>query len=161
MKTIGELSNKAWYRAVKVVYLLSFLIIVALTITVFSTAGDFEVLDVPNSKIVCQYGNENQFFMKDIFANEEMPSSLPMYFSTKGTEVSQRILQACEITEILTQDTTDDGRFNFVPDPYRIEEDHKRQYGYLLLALLIITGIFEGIRRIFYYITLGTIQPQK
>jgi|SRR3989338_651227 len=161
MKIISELSNKAWYRAIKVIYLLLFLATVALTITLFSVGGDFEILDIPNSKIVCQYGNEKQFLMKDIFGRDEMPSSLPTYFYTKGTEPSERILRACEITEILTQDTTNDGRFNFVPDPYRIEEEHKMQFWYLILSLLVTVGIFEGIRRIFYYITLGTIKPQK
>ena len=155
---MSELNNKAWYRAIKVLYLLSFLTVVAFIITVFSVEGEFKALDIPSSKIVCLYGNEKQFLMKDIFGRDIMPNSLPTYFNTKGTEPSERILRACEITEILTKDTTNDGRFNFVP--YGFEEEHKTQFGYLILPLLVAVGIFEGIRHIFYYIVSGSIKPQ-
>lgn len=157
-KTLQHLNSKAWYRAIKVIYLLLFLAIVALIITLFSVEGDFDVLDIPNSKIVCQYGNEKQFLVKEIFGKNELPSVLPEYYRTAGDEFSQKILKYCEISKIITRSDQPSG---FIPDPYRIEEKTKKQFGYLLLSLLITIGIFEAVRRIFYYIVLGSIKPQK
>lgn len=158
MKTINELNNKAWYRAVKVIYFLSFLAIIALIITLFSIEGNFDVKDIPNSKIICQYGNERQFLVKEIFGKNELPSILPEYYRSAGDEFSQKILKSCEISKIITRSDQPSG---FIPGPYRIEQKTKKQLGYLLLSLLITIGVFEAIRRIFYYIVLGSIRPQK
>ena len=158
MKTISELNNKAWYRATKVIYLLSFLAIIALIITLFSVEGDFDVVDVSNSKIICQYGNEKQFLVKEIFSKDELPTVLPEYYRSAGNEFSEKILKYCEIDKIKTRSDQPNG---FIPDPYRIEEKTKKQFGYLLLSLLIAVGVFEAIRRTFYYIVLGTIRPQR
>lgn len=157
-KTLPYLNSKTWYRAMKVIYLLSFLVIVALIITLFSVEGDFNVTDIPNSKIICQYGNERQFLVKEIFDKNELPSALPEYYRSAGDEFSQKILNSCEISKIVTRSDQPSG---FIPDPYRIEEKTKKQFGYLLLSLLITIGVFEVIRRIFYYIVLGSIKPKK
>jgi len=169
-KTISDLNNKAWYRAVKVVYIFSFLAIVIITITLFLAEGEFRVLDVPNSRIVCQYGNEKQFLMKEIFTRDEMPITLPNYSNTQPgglfsriaqEQLQNQILKSCEINQVTIENSFKGGKADFVPDPFRAEERYKIQIGYLLLSLLILVVVFEMIRRIFYYIFLGNIKPQK
>lgn len=169
-KTISDFNNKIWYRAVKVVYILLFLAIAIITITLFLAEGEFRVLDIPNSKIVCQYGNEKQFLMKDIFTKDEMPIALPSYSSTQQgglfsriaqEQLQNQILKSCEINQVTIENSFKGGKADFVPDPFRAEEKYKIQIGYLLLSLLIVVIVFETIKRIFYYILLGNIKPQK
>lgn len=174
MKIINDLINKAWYRAIKVIYLLSFLAIVTLIIIVFSAGEDFDVLDVQNSKIVCQYGNEKTFLVKDIFNKGEIsaPNNYDLRFTTADNE---RIREFCEIdkNKLLSEGVWKiDGDGRIVSEmfdlgiygeviEYHVEKEFKKRYDYLLLSLLITVAVFETIRRIFYYIILGNIKPQK
>jgi len=140
----------------------------------FSTEGDFDVLDIQNSKIICQYGNEKTFLVKDIFAEGEISASnkYDLHFTTAD---DARIREFCEIDKekLLAEgvwrigedgrieaEVFDSGIYGGVVE-YRVEEVHKKNWGFLFLWLLTTVAIFEAIRRIFYYIILGTIKPQK
>tara|TARA_Y100000310_G_C20484880_1_gene716416 strand:- start:431 stop:952 length:522 start_codon:yes stop_codon:yes gene_type:complete len=169
-KTIKYLNNKIWYRAIKIVYIFSFFVVLAFMIVAFSE-GEFTVLDVPNSKVICQYGNEKQSLMKDIFSKDKMPVFLPNYYNLRDDEFSQAILKSCSIDKVIDQGPSKrfldsvvmpgESQVDFIPDPYRIEEEEKIQFGYTLLVLLVTIVIFEVIRRIFYYIVLGIVKPKK
>ncbi len=170
-KTIKYLNNKVWYRAIKIVYILSFFVVLAFMI-VAVTEGEFTVLDVPNSKVICQYGNEKQSLMKDIFSKDKMPVFLPNYYNLRDDEFSQAILKSCSIDKVIDQGPSKrfldsvvmpgESQVDFIPaDPYRIEEEEKIQFGYILLVLLVTIVIFEAIRHIFYYIVLGIVNPKK
>ncbi|MCP6726641.1 MAG: hypothetical protein KJI69_01195 [Patescibacteria group bacterium] len=159
-KTIKYLNSRAWYRATKVIYVFFALVIFASIIALFSSE-DFMVSDIPNSVVICQYGNEKQFLIKDIFNKDEMPTVLPRYFNFENfenTELSESILKSCEIDAVIARNEQKQG---FIPHPYRIEEGDKIQLGYMLLALLIALAVFETVRRIFYYVILGVINPKK
>lgn len=150
-KTIEHLNSRAWYRAIKVVYILFGLVVFASIITLFSL-GEFKMLDIPNSVVICQYGqygNDKQLLIKDIFNKDEIPTTIPNYFNVKGTNLSEKILMSCGINAVITG------------DPYRIKQKDKIQFGYMLLVLLMALVVFETIKRIFYYIVLGTINPKK
>ena len=82
--------------------------------------------------------------LKEIFGENEMPTILPTYFYSKETESSEKILKACEINQVVTQKMFERGS-SFVPDPYRTEEKHKMQVGYLLLSLLITHNLISNI----------------
>ena len=156
-KTVEFLNTKAWYRTVKVVYILSVLVVIFL---IFSIFLDSQVLDIPNSKIICQYGNEKSFLIKELYKNS-VPTILEIYDDyndLKNAETSLDILGACEVKEI--KQLIISGRTYGDVTPYVIEKKYKIQFDYLLIALLVTTAIFEAIRRIFYYIVLGTINPQ-
>lgn len=155
MKTTTDLNTKVWYRAIKVIYGLLFLVIVTLILSLPE-----EALDISNSKIVCQYGNGKQFLVKEVFDKKGMPTILPTHFDSEETEFSKKILEICEISQVVTQKMFESGS-DFVPDPYRIEEKYKVKIDYLILSLLTIIATFEAVRRIFYYIVLGSIKPQK
>jgi len=173
-KTIEYLNGTAWYRAVKVIYILSFVAVFALIIVVFSTEGDFDVLDIQNSKIVCQYGNEKIFLVKDIFDTGKIlaPNNYDLHFTTDD---ENRIREFCEIDQekLLAEgvwrigengrieaEVFDSGIYGGVAE-YRIEKERKKNWGSLLLGLLVTVAIFEAIKRIFYYIVLGRINPKK
>lgn len=173
-RTVESLNDRAWYRAIKVVYALSFLVVSFFVVIVFVDEAK-RTLNIPDSKIICQYGNEKQFLVKDVFEKEEMPVAIPSYSKFKDTSVSKKVLEACSIDEVIPPTQTS-GRFldrvtipgrigeNFVPDPYRtVEKENIRvqEYGGLFVILLIILGIFEVIRRIFYYIVLGKFNPKN
>lgn len=120
------------------------------------------ILDITNSQVMCQYGNEKQFLIKEIFGKDEIPSALPNYYNDATRTFSEKIIKSCSIDEVITRSTQPNG---FIPDPYRIEKQYKKNIVmplvYSLLSLIIMTILFEIIRRTFYYIVLGTIRPKK
>jgi hypothetical protein len=124
------------------------------------------VLDKENSKVICQYGNGKQFLIKEIY-NNEIPLILYKLEDNRvfDDRESEKILKYCEINSVIDQSEQPHG---FVADPYRIEKKYTQTIKgftlsivYSLVGLLIIALIFEILRRIFYYIVLGTIKPKK
>jgi len=160
-KTISYLNSKIWYRFIKVAYTLLFLVIsVTVIFSIFSE--NIRVLDMPNSQVICQYGNEKQLLIKEVFDKDEMPNILPNYYYDANTALSEKIIKSCGINEVITRSTQPDG---FISDPYRIEKRYKNNITtallYSLLSVVITILIFEIVRRVFYYIALGTIKPKK
>jgi len=164
MKTIRDLNNTAWFRALKVVYIS---LLVGITSFVILTAyfeGEFETLDIANRKIVCQYGNEKTFLVRDVFDEGEMSSR--NYYQLPDAQ-SQRILELCEIEDVVVEAMKTElgakivGEYGMRPIGYSIEDTYKTRYDYLVLTFVIITGTFELLRRAFYYVVLGSIRPKK
>ncbi|MFA4833785.1 MAG: hypothetical protein WC619_02975 [Patescibacteria group bacterium] len=185
-KTISYLNSKIWYRLVKVAYIFSFLAACALTVFIlFSFCyKTSEVIDNPNTKIICQTGNKKQFLIKDVFSNNDIPTTIPDYYVATD-KFSKKIsnfcitpldpekksytleeLQASSLEEL--QAVGAKPKDGFIPYPYRIEKKYiEVKEGatisviYSLIGLIIMALIFETLKRVFYYVVLGTIKPKK
>lgn len=178
-QTISSLNGKAWYRFLKVVCIFLFLFVTVVTIALISDIYRAEQFN--DYRVVCNYGNKTNFLArsdKGILLSDydlrEGFASIPDY--EKGA-----LLEACRTTE--TEEQT-----GFVPKlgtpvpptSLTLEEMRQRQssqytfskeqvtsggfmviLGYSLLAILIIALVFEIARRVFYYIVLGSLRPEK
>lgn len=172
MKTISELNQRIWYRLLQVVYALCFSI---LTIVILSLIYNFKKphreFDANLSYIQCKNDKKINLTENNIYSD----------FITKEDDEKIRILCRGDDKSLL-DDLLLAGVY---PEDYNqqdIEEAKKRveeREGYTLISnfkqvgswqylvlycavvILVILSIFELVRRIFYYIVLGRIKPEK
>ncbi len=186
MKSLADLNGKWWYRLVKVLYGLAFIIVALLSagIVYQETASHFAA----DWKITCEYGNYSTFNAlhdKDIsISNYDPDKAVP-------DAMDAQIKTACAITQTDVQAAqekaaTDDAaarskcandgtewgnvfycNTTYAATTYQIGPTRVLVHtpwaaaGYTLLDILIVLGIFEIGRRAFYYIALGKIRPSK
>jgi len=135
-KTISHLEDKVWYRTLKVCYLILFVLILI--------CGNIIIFDsIPNNLISSNktVSSISKSVPKKMLSDEDfdkLPRALKKNgfdFESIDTEVSQSQPQAS--TAI----------WYFV--------------GSLIIGNLSILLFFEVLRRVFYYITLGSLRPQR
>ncbi len=211
--TLKDLQAKSWYRLLKVLFCLLFIVILIPTIIgIFYSA--LPTINNEQSRINCLLGNRKTFsaseldihlsakdFRKDGSFNYK--EYFERYYSTQYD--IRKIFEACSLeqyvdyndaniflvqaaTEVnhdqsLTQEDqaaqlknkidaikrdygSDASRFlNYDPQIFTIQPVYESReivtIVYLLLATISISGLFELIRRIFYYIVLGEWNPNK
>lgn len=154
-KTIRELKEKVWFRILKVIYILFYIYLLGtLGVVAILTTAPRTYLDQDASRIVCNYGNKKSLNASEIgiYINEQTTvDTLPEY-------EKNRIEQACEMTsaETITQ----------TPVVTIIPQYSKSGSWQLLLLttfvfLFLVWGFMEIIRRIFYYIAIGSLNPKN
>lgn len=165
--TIAYLVSKVWYRFIKVVFLLIFILAVILGCCL--SYDSYRTRQVDDYLVTCQYGNKTSFAAWD-----EKGIYLSDYDLTNGLSsipdgTKAKIMKSCEISEAEIDNFVSVLQENdgFVPDLYRISKTKIEKGGtariveYSLIYIFIISLVFEVIRRAFYYIALGTIRPKK
>ena len=175
MKTLEELNQKWWYRLIKVLY---FLVIVVLILSAVAIIYDTErpVVDNKESYIKCENG-------KRFMLNQ---TNISLYYDDylyTDEKAEAQKLCVTKITPEQAQAELDRRKSLSNPPPsfidktkpvdlekYRINYElvtiyNERNWfniiGYSLLAIFSITLFFEVLRRIFYYVTLGSVRPKK
>jgi len=124
---MNSLEGKVWYRSLKVVYLLSFIIIFLfgiLAISISNYVSDYEVLTKLEKE------------------KPQMQDAINEAFN-RGAEATQIL------AEIERQNT--DFEINEYRDEIRLNRKIKNGFIFIISLLLI----FEVIRRVFFYIILG------
>ena len=156
-KTISHLNSKAWYRLLKVVYVFLFMAIFALIVFLDQSTTN---LDVSNSKVICQYGNEKQFLIKDIFPgnlNPDLINAPTLYLNNKYITdwdslppVQRTIMSSCGINDLIPDIVFMASKFpkgttayglndkQLIINPYRIETMYKSKIGYYILSFIIL-----------------------
>jgi sensor histidine kinase YesM len=178
MKTITELNSKWWYRLVKVAFIICFLLISTLIVEdTIDNKRPYQTIDLDNSFMVCTD-----------FLNQRLST---FSYTQLGVSQSERnynpsvdtVSEKCNIPEYKdnpdTIDTSGKSRLFLlrnnnnsewikrIRDSYRLEVTEKTVGSWLNVALLVfiqIVGVaivFEIVRRILYYVILGTIKPKK
>jgi len=164
-KTISYLKSKAWYRLVKVFFFLALLIVLGIFGFIAFSSKPYTTIDQYNSKIVCNNGKEYKagdhgigIYLPQVFSvirGADNPADAQVLCVEGGSFVPEAVSMD-EWTKLTS------------PTPlYKIEIVEKTVgnwwsfIGYIVLALFIILAIFEAIRRIFYYIVLGSIKPKN
>jgi hypothetical protein len=173
-KTISYLNSKAWYRLLKVVYLLVFLFSLIVAIAIINDI--YGVKRLKDHRVACNYGSKANFLAykdKGIYLSDyELENGLGEIPSKKDS-----LQTACEITKeerenlivaIMKGKTTDDpSSDNYMPPLYRITQEQvvsgrvSDVVSYSLLTILLIVLVFEVVRRAFYYVVLGSVRPVK
>jgi len=206
MKTISELNNTKWYRFLKVIYILSFIIIFGFSLliilneypfhinakksyakcdngTIINFADKFKDIDSLSdaASLKCDYDKSvasteylDTMWRLDCLTNKEigekMKMTYPFYNDTDTEELGAEARQRLENNLFNRNDL-----FNNVPLGEAIVIPAEKNYSfvivcsrnwlrileYSILSFLILAVVFELIRRIFYYVVLGTIKPKK
>ncbi|KKS26284.1 MAG: hypothetical protein UU87_C0003G0204 [Parcubacteria group bacterium GW2011_GWA2_42_11] len=154
MKTINELNSKAWYRLLKVFFILVFIFIIVAYVEMISTKM-MDNINLEKSTIKCESGNK-ETSLKDAGI---LPS---IYYIDSHTDYLIR---------------TRCGKIKFIPSENKFsniinnEGDYSVDLIYyndwigmivrITIFIILLSAIFEIIRRIFYYIALGKINPSE
>ena len=208
-KTVSFLNSKVWYRFIKVIYVLLFIVILlGYNILTFS-GSSFKNVDQDKTLIICNYKDEKVFYSKEKnirlnnhdFKNETF--DYKDFFESYNEYKIKDILENCydiknssnldifaiqrtyeitrtkdnkkdydenylknEINKIITGYKTDLEKASYLD--YSIELftidpvfTYYKFLMYFFVGNLSILLLFEIIRRLFYYVVLGTIKPEK
>lgn len=125
---------------------------------------------VEDYRVVCNYGSKTNFL-----AREDEGIYLVYYNLRNGLanipdHVKESLQAACGITEAELKGVFDAVLYdptNPSPALFTITEEHFTRgglaevAGYSFLSVFVIALVFEIMRRIFYYIALGSLRPAK
>ena len=188
MNSIASLNKKWWYRLLKVIFCVSFLVLAAATALLVYTGN--RVVFKNDAQITCNYGNHEVFYAnrdKSISLNGFDPNA-----SQLPNGLNVQLMQACAITdadvkqaqadsatataELVANEHCDQLNSGFakiycgghiVKNTYTINpdsvpsNDSGRAILYVALDIVALCLAFELIRRTFYYIFLGKLNPPR
>lgn len=186
MKTINELNSKWWYRLVKVVFI-GFALL-CMVVSVFIIQDDNRPRQVQDYKVDCiaDYTNHKTFIAEKDAGIYIFRYGTDTVYQSLSDDAKQKIRSNCDISEAEAQNATDKAVAyineqtklgtdketiqNYLNDnlrAYLISETQVTKGSYLsivaysILSIILILVVAEIIRRIFYYIVLGSIKPKK
>jgi hypothetical protein len=174
MKTISELNERAWYRFIKVFYMLLLILFISLSLLIFNLSSPPKYLS-------------KEALFKDLEAivrvyQEPEPNILLMPFDVYEYFTGHYIEKIVDKTSIeklgkyakllCPRDYEKYSNYEIgkrINDKYFTNIPYKNElYGYMVKVLLLFIKtiavwliIFEIIRRAFYYIVLGSLFPPK
>lgn len=186
MKTKSDLNSKWWYRLIKVVYAGFFLICIITSVAiVIDENHPRQVSDYAVNCVATYTNHKNYFAQKDLSIYLFPYGSQTVYDSLSKSDKTA-IRNACDISDkeaseatsqamayIDQQDkigTTKEAIQSYIDEnlrPYtisptmRTEGSYTSVVLYALLSIIIVLMAAEVVRRIFYYIVLGTLRPTK
>ena len=154
-KTISYLNSKAWYRFIKVIYILCvfFVILIEISIVISEYQPKF---DNNNSYITCHDGRKINLKENNIYLYRDYIS-----FTDEN-----RIKNICKtdkqksLDEIWANTKVNNSKNYELVAIYK-PADKVEAIGVLFIFIVITLLFFEIIKRIFYYIAFGTIKPAK
>ncbi|MFA5188499.1 MAG: hypothetical protein WC460_04015 [Patescibacteria group bacterium] len=212
MKTISELNSKGWYRLIKVIFILVF-IIVLIGYNIFVFYNGVRHVDQKQTIIQCNLGAKTNFTAQSIgldlsvddFTNGQF--DYEEFFKGYNSYKAEDIVSACypkreaniydsqKLGELLNKygfignenSLSQEQKDILLPEYNEYKQQTSKIFGtdkakyldfsfkmfdimpiftfnyflmYFFIGNVIITLIFEGLRRAFYYVVLGTIKPQ-
>lgn len=150
MQTIGELNKKTWFRLLKVIYLLIYAIIIISIIYNFFVYERKNKIDNSNSYIHCDDGKNLSLSENNIYLDNENDNK--KFLDIKilcGADIDKNNLKLEDVSkpnyEIIAKYTM----------------DWVILFKSLILPFVILILSGEIIKRIFYYIILGSLKPNK
>lgn len=185
-KTISDLNSKTWYKPVKVIFII--LILICAFLFVFFAVEISKPKQVKDYKIECvaDYTNKKSFFAEKDAGIYIFSSGMDNIYQSLSVDDRKKIREACNISDadvsiyndkagtyVKQQESlnVDNSVIQKYVDsnmrPYRISESYVTKGKYLatiiysLLALLMVLVVAEMMRRVFYCIFLGKINPEK
>lgn len=185
-KTISHLNSKTWYKPVKVIFIIFILIYAVLF--VFFAVEISKPKQVKDYKIECvsDYTNKKSFFAEKDAGMYIYQSGTDSIYQSLSIDDRKKIRESCDISDaevntynskavdyikqqenIGVDDVTIQKYIDNDMRPYRISEAYVTKGKYIetiiysLLSLLIVLVVAEMMRRVFYCIFLGKINPEK
>lgn len=164
--TLESLNTKWWYRLLKVCYVLGFVVVCIVLIAIFfDISSSRKVVDADRTLIVCNYGNK-----KTLTATEAgVVLSIADYDTGQLSDpLRVELRAACQISQEEVQQTLSEiFKGNHPPALFDVMPAYKTAGGIWFLlsrSLILCLGtllFFEIVRRVFYYVFLGSIFPKK
>lgn len=144
----SDLEKKAWYRAVKVIFILATALAV-LTITIASwTSRPVNTIDNEKSLIRCSNGNFYAPGNNSIYIYGEEMSSY--------NDEHARILCAYDTTSYYSSQYYNKSiPLNYTFNPVFEEKEYGSWFGYTVLAYFITWAVFQILKLSFFYISIG------
>ncbi len=187
MKTLSNLNATWWYRLLKVLYFgMFFFFVIGMSAAAFDEFSTTESKDI---EITCLYGNKDTFKVfgdKHILVtkptaklgiSESMRQQIIRECEISQNDMDFAMTEAQAKTESFRRDygcpnaESDVKGFmcgvEFGAEVYKAkdvevsEDTLGKALGIILLCFLGTSMAFEVIRRIFYYVTLGSLKPKK
>jgi hypothetical protein len=163
METISQLNSKIWYRLLKVMYVVMFLLIIISSVWI--AFEENKPYQSDEYLISCNEGNRKNFMARDegilflpsLGENKEI-SFIPSYTDSE-------IKSECEIYPSFGYVPVAERTYS--PPPYSVSYaplshgSYLEAFGIAALAFVVVLFVFEFIRRAFYYIVLGKVYPQR
>ncbi len=178
MKTLKELNKKIWYRLLKVFYILIFIIVLFITITVNYSDLKYKLIDNEVSFIKDKNITEIMT-QKDFYATVRNAIDSGQYWDISEEEIYNWIRDSmvADWIKIEWYESQVQEKFqkhidvsvkpftelNFEKEKYSnfVTFIIWRYYELFLYALLLYIIFFQVINRIFYYIIFGKLIPKK
>ena len=186
-KTLVHLNSKWWYRLIKVFYILMFVIILIVpTITIFN--GFKPNFNAENSYIKCNDGQTVNLLQNKIYlyseyiytdddnkirnlclsdseiggvAKQVYPNGVSSdgvkYTNFSDIELGKSVREANSVWILKMTPTEKNYELVAVYD----ERNWLAIIGFSFISIILVIFVFELIKRIFYYVALGTIKPEK
>lgn len=160
------LRSKWYYRLLIVIYIGSFLLISLITIYFnFDSVGSYQT----DFEVKCYFGNNEPFFAyqdKNILVNRYAEVADPENWSSSQSPNDWSVMtvatEGCGLSESSVQALLNQNSNIF---DAKLKKVNVTTYGHAIfwsiLVIIITALIFEVIRRIFYFIALGTLFPKK
>ncbi len=176
MKTIAELNKKWWYRLLKVFYVLIFLLALGVAVAIIlDELAPYMTTDMGSSTVKCLSGNEKTFSFREVNTLTSTDLSEDKYLilskAAKLCELKAENgdkLSEYDFMNIYRQDKKlHETLSNYIDNSHKITFRQKQVnswfdvIGASILSFISILLIFEVIKRIFYYIVLGSLRPKK
>ena len=179
MKTISELNSRAWYRLLKVLYLLAYATIGIFTIYICieSYSKDYHEAILPPN--LYDALNDPKFYKLDEFEKREVMEKLEIKFKVLSYDDQTNFIKDIDYKRIngfvpySSNINNDTATIN--PKTGLHDEKYPSKYTYtpynswniaaliipVSISLFILFLVMEGSRRAFYYIVLGKLSPDK
>ena len=176
-KTISALNEHFWYRLLKVIFIGVFTLAIIILLLIVCTTNQQQVfVDSSKTTVDCHYPTEHTITADEgnlYFTINDFPNG-----SYSSYYMNQEIQDACgmnsqDVANYL-KTAVDNGAFMTINDKgqksYAIFNVHPvfiKQGGWLIiliyscLSLVLMIALAEGIRRVFYYVALGSFKPKK
>lgn len=156
MKTISELNNKWWYRLVKVIF--SLIVLVLTIISVFFVFQANKTHKVSDSYIKCSGGNKESFYAT---RDKKILIDKSHYTYNLLSDIErEQIFEACGYTPHPLNEIYGIQMIEY--KQAEIEEDNTLiAIVYSFFSIFIWYIIFEIVKRVIYYVILGSINPKK
>ncbi len=159
-----ELENKIWYRAVKTIYILVYILVVIVILLWGYFSKPYQIIDVQTSKIICNKGtSQNAPGYQQASGTILNPSSSDVIYED-GTLNNNSDLEARKLcgdpADWAGWETAGNGAIPF-PKNYSVQVAHKASGSWTtplqiwIIGFGIIFVLFEAVRRIFLYIVIG------
>lgn len=184
MKTIEDLNSKVWYRFLKLIYVSLFMVLivgfpVGFFVNVYSDPKINTYIKCENGKIIDSFDllgfiPDKGLTEEELIAMGAIPMTRAEYQAKFGSvptshapsqqtqKLTEAGLSATQIARFQASDLCSEADQSKKYDVIR-EKDVDWSYflTYSLVSTLAILIIFEFLRRSFYYVTLGRVNPLK
>jgi len=167
--TTTYLNTKIWYRFLKIIYVFIFISALAYGVMwLIEEHSPYETVDRYKSLIVCNSGNTYTFSEVGNVSDDIAMKELCLSPAEKIIRKEQILNGGSGFQAFLERKgLSSEPNLLAIPINYKIQTVYKTiggwhlVFGYFLLWILIICVALEIIKRAFYYIVLGKINPPK